>query len=462
MVNYMARTCIICGGPTGSREHIFPAALGGRRTNKGIYCGTHNNDYSDLAGILSTQLEAINAFLEVRGDHDTQPHSTVVTDDVTGRRIKLSGSKVELAGSEIIQDAIVDGIRSVTGNFADQRQVQEWIEAERAQGRDVKIVKREIVRKHVSGGGIRLTLGGPEGLRAIGYVAQTFLAHHFPDIARSPTLDAFKNYTLNKIGGNFVWWDFEAPTNLPTNTFDFGHRVLIGLDPTSGSIYARVSLFSALHFAVLFGHQDNIDGKTIIVDIDPLAEHPPNDILERKESSALAVVALPKNLTGSLSEAINGGRSQQSFTELLARISARNLKKTATEFLDRIRVADQMEATQRRDLFSALLEEHSQRILNLMRFVVENAKKSHPVLNSLAPLLDPLVAFDPTTVNGLSGEATEALRLAREALLKQMLVDFDAGKLDMDRIALLIGDGPGAAIVGQAIFEPIISKLPEG
>jgi hypothetical protein len=97
-----------------------------------------------------------------------------------------------------------------------------------------------------------------------------------------------------------------------------------------------------------------------------------------------------------------------------------------------------------------------------MRFVVENAKKSHPVLNSLAPLLDPLVAFDPTTVNGLSGEATEALRLAREALLKQMLVDFDAGKLDMDRIALLIGDGPGAAIVGQAIFEPIISKLPEG
>jgi hypothetical protein len=59
----MARTCIICGGPTGSREHIFPAALGGRRTNKGIYCADHNNEYADLAGIISGQLACLTRIL---------------------------------------------------------------------------------------------------------------------------------------------------------------------------------------------------------------------------------------------------------------------------------------------------------------------------------------------------------------------------------------------------------------
>ncbi len=65
----MAKTCIICGGRTGSREHIFPAALGGRRTNKGIYCGKHNNAYSGLASIISEELSFFNAQLGVIGDH---------------------------------------------------------------------------------------------------------------------------------------------------------------------------------------------------------------------------------------------------------------------------------------------------------------------------------------------------------------------------------------------------------
>jgi hypothetical protein len=36
----MAKTCIICGGRAGSGEHVFPAVLGGRRINNGIYCVT--------------------------------------------------------------------------------------------------------------------------------------------------------------------------------------------------------------------------------------------------------------------------------------------------------------------------------------------------------------------------------------------------------------------------------------
>ena len=66
----MPKTCIICGRRAGSREHTFPAALGGRRTNKGIYCGTHNQGFSHLANIITQQLKSINALLVVRPDHE--------------------------------------------------------------------------------------------------------------------------------------------------------------------------------------------------------------------------------------------------------------------------------------------------------------------------------------------------------------------------------------------------------
>jgi hypothetical protein len=42
----------------------------------------------------------------------------------------------------------------------------------------------------------KISLGGTEeGLRAIGYIAQTFLAHCLPEIARLPELQAFKDYS---------------------------------------------------------------------------------------------------------------------------------------------------------------------------------------------------------------------------------------------------------------------------
>jgi HNH endonuclease len=63
------RSCIICGKNAASREHVFPAALGGRRTNKGIYCSKHNNAFSKHASIISEQLRHFNALLAIRPDH---------------------------------------------------------------------------------------------------------------------------------------------------------------------------------------------------------------------------------------------------------------------------------------------------------------------------------------------------------------------------------------------------------
>lgn len=47
----------MCGQAAGSGEHVFPAALGGRRINKKIYCTKHDNGYSSLVADLASQVD---------------------------------------------------------------------------------------------------------------------------------------------------------------------------------------------------------------------------------------------------------------------------------------------------------------------------------------------------------------------------------------------------------------------
>ena len=94
-----------------------------------------------------------------------------------------------------------------------------------------------------------------------------------------------------------------------------------------------------------------------------------------------------------------------------------------------------------------------------MRYVVDKMKENLEA-NSLARYFEPLIASDPTTDNGLTPEATLALRQAEIDLAAVMRVDFSKGRLELERLSMLIGGGPGAAIVGQSMSARIIGKLP--
>lgn len=251
----MPRTCIICGGSTGSREHIFPAALGGRRTNKGIYCGDHNNAYSGLAGIISEQLAIFNAQLGVIGDHADEPTPVTMTDVASGREIELTNSQVRFKVPRTISEEVVDGKIVAQMAFSTHKEADDWVHEQKVKGVDVQIVsKGQKASYHVGTAHKQVKLGGTEeGMRAIGYIAQTFLAHSFPDVARLPELQGIKDYTLNKVGSDFVWWDFDPPGDLPANRFPFGHRVIVGLNENDRTAYARISFFNTLHFAILLG-----------------------------------------------------------------------------------------------------------------------------------------------------------------------------------------------------------------
>lgn len=456
----MTQTCIICGGATGSREHIFPAALGGRRTNKGIYCSTHNEGYAPLAAILSTQLKGINALLGVTGDHSNEAHKIAATDSASGRLITISNGRSEFAHPELASESVAPEGVLRRMMFSSEKQLQAWLTEERSKGHKVELQERAAPQSFfLSESQLRFVLGGTEGLRAIGYVAQTFLAHSFPDLARAPEMDAFKKFTQGISNDPHVWWDFSPGGDL-CSSFEFGHRVVVGIDPATALAYARISLFSTFHFATVLGPATASTGEAVIVDINPLALHPPDDIVVRREPWAFSAVVRPDALTESLSETVISGSAQRAFQILMQRVADRSLAMAADDIDNRLKGADRLSVLEREQLVKEVLASHAQRILNLMRHIVESARASDH-LREFAPLLELLIAADPTARNGLSQTASAALGLAHHALAAQMAEDCAANRLDRKRVQQLIGGAPGALIVGRAIMEPVIAQFPD-
>lgn len=185
----MAKTCIICGKRAGSGEHVFPAVLGGRRVNNGIYCHAHNQGFSPLAAIIGGQLKPINALLAVRPDHKDKAEPYFYTSP-GGEDLIIFDGKVDRATPDPNNDASLH---------------------------------------------VRLALGGDDGLRAVGYIALTFFAAHFQDHARKLELQPMKAFLQSSGQNEFVWWELDAPAaGLPANPFPFGHSIVLTTSAATG------------------------------------------------------------------------------------------------------------------------------------------------------------------------------------------------------------------------------------
>lgn len=483
---YMAKTCIVCGGPAGSGEHVFPASLGGRRTNRGIYCLTHDNGYSYLVSELAGQLDVFNSLLGVRPDHSRDIKS-VRGRYSDGRDIELSAKASKFAGPRVFsQEPRGEGALFQMA-FPDLASMNRWRAEQEALGRTVTVEKTgEPSTYFVGPVHFSRAFGGRDGLAAVAYVSQTFLAQEFPELARSQGVKDFIRFTqiaakarkkstsenmqIEGMGAAAsadapIWWDFEPKPDVAPNHFSFGHRVTVGVDADDGLIYGRLSFFSSVHFSMVFGvAPDARESKAVTIDIDPLAEHPPKDIARTERFDALMRVERPRSQTAGLAQAIASDDASRLFDDLMMRMSAHSLAKTASEMSDELAEASCLSQGQIERRIADIVEARSQRILNLMLFFVRDFKKSAQGrrFQKIWPIIDTLVELDPMSTNGLSRQATAFFHLAKQAILSTMLDDYKNGRLNERRFAELMGEGPGLAIVGKAILQPVLGALPTG
>jgi len=457
----MARTCIICGLGAGSAEHVFPAALGGRRKNKAIYCDQHNNAYSGLVSQLSTQLEAFNALVGVRPDRRNVPKSATGIDEATGLPISYSIGIATFNQPRLMAEVDNDdGTKTRHMRFPSRAAAEKYVADQQAAG-EIVTPGPELAAQLLHGE-IRfdMNFGGPEGLRAVAYILQTYFAQYFGDLARTNVVAALKQYTLGGDGDSFVWWDFDIPKDYPPNRYEFGHRIVVGIDPATGKIFGRMSLFSTLNFAAELGFVDAVADrplKAFVVDIDPLAEHPPNDIFEQQLDAQVLVPANPQNPIDGLRDTIHSGEAAASMGLLIGKMQDHVARRTATNIVERLTkcAADGRPLD---GLFAELRDELSQRAFNLLQHVVDGCAAQRGV-EPFADAVRKLVEIDPRSINGLSPQASAALSIAQTALIAKLKEDFQRGSLTAERAYELIADGPGAHAVGEAVLMPLVQQL---
>jgi hypothetical protein len=495
----MANTCIVCGQAAGSGEHVFPAALGGRRINKNIYCTTHDNGYSSLVAYLANQVDVLNALLGVVPDHSNDVRSVITRDAHTGQELKLSTKESKFTAPRVIsrqQDG--NGTRMEMA-FPDYESMNQWLAGQKAKGLDVAIDQKAEVKPYFLGEvHFQRQFGGFCGLGAVAYVTQTFLAQAFANLARSNEVVAFIAYTqaiakVAQISGGCtedtvgqsnpkleqaqrdleaslavwggqapVWLDFDPQPDTTPNAFEFGHRVTVGIDAADGQIFGRFSLFSSIHFSMCFGKAISpTETKTVTIDIDPMAAHPPNDIKKTESIAALARVSRPSVPTAELKSTISSKAQERVLSNLLQRIGERSLATSAKEMHADLVAYPSMSPAEGDELLRRLVDGQSQRVWNLATWVLKDFKSKlpAPTVPIFGPMIDSMVAHDPSAPNGLSVMANATLELAKDALIAQMREDVRAGRLDERRLAALMGEDAGAAVVGKLVLASIEQAL---
>ncbi|HEV7165726.1 MAG TPA: hypothetical protein VGO35_10080 [Gammaproteobacteria bacterium] len=168
----MAKKCILCDKLAGSKEHIFPAALGGRRVDKGIYCEQHNNQLGQLADLLSQQLVSINSILGIKSDHTKKSSGVRVIDENTKREYVFAGPRFKLAKPVKAESKTIEGREFAKMEFADKEQMQKWLREQKEAGIDVHISETSSEQQlFATPLRVKMVIGGPKGLQAIAYLA---------------------------------------------------------------------------------------------------------------------------------------------------------------------------------------------------------------------------------------------------------------------------------------------------
>ena len=134
----MFKTCIICGSRAGSGEHIFPAAFGGRRTNKGIYCGSHNEAFGRYVSAPLSSLDIVNAAIGVVPDRHDEVRPAPA-DSADGEQFLVSMGSVKIAPPRPLKETPELVGKEVVLTFADQGQAAKWIANQKKAGFDVKV-----------------------------------------------------------------------------------------------------------------------------------------------------------------------------------------------------------------------------------------------------------------------------------------------------------------------------------
>lgn len=455
----MAEQCIMCDQPAGSREHVFPAAFGGRRIDKGIYCEKHNNDLGVHVTALLDSLAFFNARLGVRSDHHDAPKPHVVTGQ-DGLRYQILKDHIEIAPPlPLTQTPELLG-KPVELKFSNEAQRDRWLAEQRKLGFEVKFDASGPVMTQYFTEPLHLspTFGTEAFLRAVAYVGLTYLAHYFPTIARQKGLDAVKSYVLGTTDGeDQVWWVDPARFPFVTDpSFRKMHTVVVAVSQAKAT--ALVSFFGKLLLAVDLGKIDVTQTQCVTTHIDPLAERAGRDVdITVQRESDIEIVAGTAEEGRDYLRAVVGGISPNPVSEILAEMKVDHLNALVSRLRPEIQAAMSLPLGEKQAAILSIVDNQSQRVFNLLSEGVKGfIERNNDFPLEVRQGIGSAIAGDPTTPSGLSSTAIAALTVAKATLAAEILRQLEVGVLSDEELMLLLAGEPGVALVTRPVLYAVL------
>lgn len=377
MTRNSKHTCIICGNQAGSQEHIFPAALGGRRTSGNIYCHEHNQKFGGFVKRLNDQLAFFNAQLDVRPDRKkTRALTHLQSKD--GSNYFLKGESFHLAPSNIKEIDNFEFGKETTLAFSDQQTLDAWVERQKKDGYSVEIKRTgDIVHKlHTKPIPFELHFGGSL-MNSVSYLALTFYAHYFRDLIHQTDISFIKDCLCNEEDKKYTcrWDGREYHDVIPQCPYEFGHTVILCVSAKEKKATAWVSFFSSLNFIIDIGNVTVDKDRVQRIDINPLAEKAPKDLITEEIHTSIDHIINPEI---SLRDMVENKTAEGRIKTLTGKISRYHHRKS----LDKI--SDLLKKGKDNNLIAIeYVEKETQRIFNRLQLANDLFSEE---LNYIAPI----------------------------------------------------------------------------
>ncbi|WP_157717311.1 hypothetical protein [Pseudomonas fluorescens] len=461
------RNCIMCALRAKSSEHTFPAALGGRRTNRGIYCEKHNNSFGGLVARLEAELSMLNAALKIRPDRKDAAKPFIYTQDET--LYSLIGDTIEVYLPPPFDPSKV----SEDGHYQLQAPSLEvakrWIESNSSEEWIFRIDQSGTSETHyqIEPHHIRLRLGGPDLLQAIVYLAMTFFAHSFPTEARQAGINPIKALLLEDLENDkerlpeeVVWWDGRNTQDVVGESpFLFGHAVLVGISDKTSHAYAYISFFSCFSFGVDLGPvTPELEFRSVRSFIDPTAENARDSVSEVKSQECAEVLG-ERGI--SLHDMIDSGSASRQVGALMGKVAQHQQRLAAAEILKKVRAINVRDVFELVSRCREVAYEQRQKVYNLLRAAVSNASSAFPESSMEARALYGLIAPDPSMSEGLSHISSRVMELAIHLYAGQLAELKIDQKLSLCAIVDLFYGEVGYELAREKIVQVLMSQKPK-
>ena len=452
------KTCIICNNTANSREHIFPAAFGGRVVNKSIYCSTHNGAYSRHVDSLDKELDILNSAIGVIPDRKKSIKETRLKDS-TSEEYVYTKDYMKLASPSALDMAPNSGAEQMQLRFADHMQAQKWMDEQKKRGYEFKNTSYGKVTKTMFVEPMKKTmdLGNDKFMLGVLYIALTFLAHHYPHIARAKELQSVKDILNNdEDTKDIVFWENSDKLDLfGENPFEFGHIIAIGKMKDTNKIGAIVSFFGRINFAVNLAEPNSDilnEFQTIVSFINPLEKDVKKSIFTQKLD--LQINLSNTEQSKKYLNSLRSGEISNPIEKILSLATTKVLNQDMENIYNKLQKSIEISSPTSYALVVEILSEYEQRILNLITYTIDDfCEFSVDLDENFKIALKQLIKEDENGNKGLNELSFHFLELVKQNIAYEVHNSMISDSLTTEFLIDLFAKEKGVYVVMNSFKE---------